>query len=96
MFEAIHGSAPRMIQEGRLQYADPCSMIKAAALLCRHIGHIESADKIEKALDICTQFEQRLHITGRSNGTTGQAFTQYLLEWIQNPTLDETWQSYQH
>ncbi len=96
MFEAIHGSAPRMIQEGRLQYADPCSMIKAAALLCRHIGHIESADKIEKALDICTQFEKRLHITGRSNGSTGQAFTQYLLEWVQNPTLNETWQSYQH
>ncbi|MBR7153127.1 MAG: isocitrate/isopropylmalate dehydrogenase family protein, partial [Candidatus Methanomethylophilaceae archaeon] len=28
MFEAIHGSAPRMVTEGRAQYADPCSMIK--------------------------------------------------------------------
>ncbi len=23
MFEAIHGSAPRMVKEGRAQYADP-------------------------------------------------------------------------
>ena len=29
MFEAIHGSAPRMITEGRGQYADPCSMLRA-------------------------------------------------------------------
>ena len=26
MFEAIHGSAPRMVREGRAQYADPCSL----------------------------------------------------------------------
>ena len=35
MFEAIHGSAPRMMSEGRGQYADPCSMLRghrAAAL----------------------------------------------------------------
>ena len=29
MFEAIHGSAPRMIKEGRGDYADPCSMLRA-------------------------------------------------------------------
>ena len=28
MFEAIHGSAPRMIEEARGDYADPCSMLK--------------------------------------------------------------------
>ena len=28
MFEAVHGSAPRMVKEGRAQYADPSSMIK--------------------------------------------------------------------
>jgi len=36
MFEAIHGSAPRMVREGRSQYADPCSMIRATALLINH------------------------------------------------------------
>lgn len=28
MFEAIHGSAPRMVKEGRAIYADPCSMLR--------------------------------------------------------------------
>ena len=28
MFEAIHGSAPRMVEEGRAEYADPSSIIK--------------------------------------------------------------------
>lgn len=59
MFEAIHGSAPRMVAEGRDKYADPCSMMKASALLLRHIGFADKADKLEKALDICTQTERK-------------------------------------
>ena len=54
MFEAVHGSAPRMVKEGRDMYADPSSMIKAAAMLVRHIGYLEEADRIEKSLDIET------------------------------------------
>jgi isocitrate dehydrogenase (NAD+) len=38
MFEAIHGSAPRMVKEGRAKYADPSSIIRAAAMLIKHIG----------------------------------------------------------
>ena len=38
MFEAIHGSAPRMVQEGRAQYADPSSLIRAGAMMLEHIG----------------------------------------------------------
>ena len=45
MFEAIHGSAPRMVTEGRAQYADPCSMIRAAAMLLGHIGYAEIGKK---------------------------------------------------
>ncbi len=33
MFEAIHGSAPRMVNEGRAMYADPSSMLRAAVML---------------------------------------------------------------
>ena len=33
MFEAIHGSAPRMVREGRAHFADPSSMLRAAAML---------------------------------------------------------------
>ena len=38
MFEAIHGSAPRMVQEGRAQYADPSSLLRAGAMMMEHIG----------------------------------------------------------
>jgi isocitrate dehydrogenase (NAD+) len=71
MFEAVHGSAPRMVEEGRAQYADPSSMIKAAAMLLNHIGYVERARRLEMALDICSQYEKKLKITGRSDGATG-------------------------
>ena len=48
MFEAIHGSAPRMVREGRAQYADPCSMLRAAIMLLSHIGYQDRADKLER------------------------------------------------
>lgn len=44
MFEAIHGSAPRMVKEGRDIYADPCSIIRASVMLLSHIGYQEEAD----------------------------------------------------
>ena len=53
MFEAIHGSAPRMIERGMGDYANPASIIKGAALLLRHICRSEAADKLEKAMDEC-------------------------------------------
>ena len=48
MFEAIHGSAPRMVDEGRAKYADPCSMIKAVAMMLDHIGEARKARKLDK------------------------------------------------
>jgi isocitrate dehydrogenase (NAD+) len=95
MFEAIHGSAPRMVKEGRAQYADPCSMIRAAALLINHIGYQERARKLELALDICQQYEKKLVITGRSDGATGREFGKYLMETMELPNLEEKWKSYQ-
>lgn len=81
MFEAIHGSAPRMVKEGRAKYADPASMIRASAMLLNHIGFTERSKEIEKALDICGANE-KLKITGRDNGATGEEFTARLLELI--------------
>jgi isocitrate dehydrogenase (NAD+) len=95
MFEAIHGSAPRMVNEGRAQYADPSSIIRAGAMLLRHIGFGERAKKLEMALDICGQFEKKLTITGRSDGTTGREFTDYLLNTIKDPDIENKWQNYQ-
>lgn len=82
MFEAIHGSAPRMVAEGRDQYADPCSMIRAAVMLLSHIGYASLADKLEKALDICMYKEKKLVITGRDTGATGEEFAEYVMETI--------------
>jgi isocitrate dehydrogenase (NAD+) len=83
MFEAIHGSAPRMVQEGREQYADPSSIIRAGAMLLSHIGYPEKADKLYRALDICTTTEKKLVITGRDTGATGAEFADYLMKTIE-------------
>lgn len=80
MFEAIHGSAPRMVAEGRAKYADPCSMMRAAAMLLSHIGKREEAGRLTRALDICTQTEKRLVITGRDTGATCEEFAAYVAE----------------
>lgn len=78
MFEAIHGSAPRMVNEGRAQYADPCSMLRAVVMLLRHIGQTEKAERLEKALDICMFEEAAVKITGREDGATSAEFAEYL------------------
>lgn len=83
MFEAIHGSAPRMIREGRGQYADPCSMLRATVMLLSHIGRQEKADLLERALDICMLEEKKLTITGRDTGCTCSAFGDYVMETVQ-------------
>ena len=82
MFEAIHGSAPRMMREGRGQYADPCSMLRATVMLLSHIGKQEAADKLERALDICMFEEKKLTITGRENGATCSEFGDYVMETV--------------
>ena len=84
MFEAIHGSAPRMVKEGRDIYADPCSVIRAGAMLLSHIGYQKEADKLYKALDICTVTEKKLVMTGRADGATGEQFANYLMETMEN------------
>ena len=91
MFEAIHGSAPRMVDEGRAQYADPSSIIKATAMLLNHVGFVEKARKLEMALDLCTLFEKRIRITGRSDGATGEQFGKYVLETVARKDLEKAW-----
>jgi len=94
MFEAIHGSAPRMVKEGRAQYADPSSVVRAGGMLMEHIGFPEQAAKLYKALDICGQYERSVVLTGRDTGATGEAYSDYLMETIQAPDLDERWERY--
>ncbi len=82
MFEAIHGSAPRMVAEGRDKYADPCSMLRAVVMLLEHIGKVDKARQLERALDKCMYEEKKLRITGRDTGATCQEFADYVMETI--------------
>ena len=86
MFEAIHGSAPRMITEGRGKYADPCSMLRATVMLLSHIGYQKQADALEKALDKCMFEEKKLVITGRDTGCTCDEFGDYVMQTITEMT----------
>lgn len=94
MFEAIHGSAPRMVEEGRAQYADPSSIIRAAAMLLDHIGYQEKARRLQMALDICGQFEKKIAITGRSTGATSAEYAEYIMNTLSDPGLEEKWNKY--
>lgn len=94
MFEALHGSAPRMAAEGRAAFADPSSMIRAAAMLLGHIGYPERGRSVEMALDVAGCYDAKQAVTGRPDGSTGEAFTDDVLEWVGNPRLEEAWAAF--
>ena len=71
-----------MIEEGRGQYADPCSMLRASVMLLSHIGEQEKADLLERALDICMYEEKKYQITGRENGCTCSEFGDYVMATV--------------
>lgn len=80
MFEAIHGSAPRKMENGEGDYANPASILKAAEMLLRHIAMPEKADKLAQALRSCTETERRVVVTGHRDGATCAQFGDYLME----------------
>ena len=94
MFEAIHGSAPRMVKDGRAQYADPSSMMRAVAMLLTHLGFDHLGNHLDKALDICGQYERRIAITGRDNGASSKEFGDYVMETIEDSRLESRWEEY--
>ncbi len=75
MFEAIPGTAPRLIEEGLQDYANPASILRAAAMLLRHICRTEAAEKLEKAMDACP-------LTVAVGGDTAAAYTDALLKLL--------------
>lgn len=82
MFEAIHGSAPRMVSEGRGIYADPCSMLRACVMMLSHIGLADKAEKLEKTLDYCMYTDKKYVITGRDTGCTCEQFGDYVMDTL--------------
>ena len=54
MFEPVHGSAPDIAGQG---IADPTAAILSAAMLLRHLGDVDNAERIEAAVarDVATR-----------------------------------------
>ena len=80
MFEAIHGTAPYLIEHGLGEYANPCSLIRAVGMLLSHIGFPEYKKQLDDALDICTEIEKKVVVTTSKEDATAAEFTDYLLE----------------
>ncbi len=95
MFEAIHGSAPRMIAEGRGDYADPLSLMRAAVMLLEHVGMLDQSRKLAKALDICAIYDPKARVTGRPDGATASQFADYVIATLGDPGLEARWESFQ-
>lgn len=79
MFEAIHGSAPRMVKDGIAEYANPASLIKATEMMLRHINFIDKADKLAEALD---KANEAMNMPGDGTGNTAKDFAECILKEI--------------
>ena len=79
MFEAIHGTAPRMIESGEGRFANPSSILKALEMLLRHIGRQEQADRLARALSAAVE---TVPMTGHFGGATARQFADKVMEQI--------------
>ena len=78
MFEAIHGTAPRMLEEGLGAYANPASLMKAAEMMLRHIALADKADKLAAAM--LAAETAGVIMTGTPDGATADEYTAKVLE----------------
>lgn len=76
MFEAIHGSAPRMLEEGIQDYANPISILKATEMMLRHISFSNTADKLNAAMKYANE---NTNMLGNAQGDTAEHFTDLLI-----------------
>ncbi|MFF1572367.1 3-isopropylmalate dehydrogenase [Leifsonia sp. NPDC058292] len=67
MFEPVHGSAPDIAGQ---QKADPTAAILSVALLLRHLGSSDLAERVERA--VTTDLASRIHQQGSASRTTAE------------------------
>ena len=79
MFEAIHGSAPRMVTSNRAEYANPASLMKAGEMLLRHIDKVEEANILKDAL---TFADKTTNVLRDGTGDKGSDYTNTVLSFI--------------
>ena len=76
IFEAVHGTAPDIAGQ---DVANPMAMILSAAMLLKHVGELESAQRIERALTHV--LERRDRLTPDLGGGSGtRAMTRAIIE----------------
>jgi isocitrate dehydrogenase (NAD+) len=66
IFEAVHGSAPDIAGK---DIANPTAVLQSAILMLRHMGEVEAADKIHKALE--RTYKDKWRLTRDVGGTAG-------------------------
>lgn len=81
IFEAIHGSAPRMVEEGIAHLANPASLMTAAVLMLRHIGITDKANKLEQAIAVAKE-KLGSKMTGLPGGASCEDFAKIVQENI--------------
>ena len=79
IFEAIHGSAPRMVEEGIADRANPASLMTAAVMLLRHVGFADKAERLEKAVAAADD-KLGAKMTGLADGGTCAEFAEAVME----------------
>lgn len=83
LFEAIHGTAQTLIDLGRGDYADPSSILRAAAMLMTHIGYVREGKLLNDALDICGYTERKLMVTSFKEDASTVEYADYVLETVE-------------
>lgn len=79
IFEAIHGSAPRMVKEGLMEKANPASLMKAASMMLHHIGANEKSERLERAVDaVISQIGMKME--GLADSLNSADFTDKVIE----------------
>ena len=63
-------------------------------MMLDHLGYSELAGKLSRALDVCGQYERNVVMTGRSTGATGQEFGDYVVDTVNDSSLDSRWEAY--
>ena len=79
MFEAIHGSAPRMVEQGIAEYANPASILRALVMLLDHAGLSDHAKRLTDAI-AKTDADASVRVTGDRDGATCKQYTDALLQ----------------
>jgi isocitrate dehydrogenase (NAD+) len=82
VFEAIHGSAPFLMENNRGGYADPSSVLRATAMLLSHIGYQAQSEKLTRALNICGMEEKKIVITSFREDASTEEYGDYVIETI--------------